>query len=177
MRSFEERLAQIQKRSKAILIKRKRRRILTGCIALLVCGGVCVALWAPDRGTEGMPNRGTILYASPGDVFSSNVTVGGSVKVTGEGISWRYSAAENVQKISALLKKAQITDNGAVILESYEDNQGTEGYTITVTDSEGIQTEYILRRGLLTNCTTKETFAVPEMELSELMRLLGISTD
>ena len=177
MRSFEERLAQIQKRSNAILIKRKKRRILTGCIALLVCGGVCVALWAPDRGTEGMPNSGTILYASPGDVFSSNVTVGGSVKVTGEGISRRYSAAENVQRIIDLFEKVQITDNGAVILESYESNQGTEGYTITVTDSEGVQTKYILRRGLLTNCATKETFTVPEMELSELMRLLGISTD
>lgn len=177
MRSFEERLAQIQKRSKAILIKRKRRRILTGCIALLVCGGVCVALRAPDRGTEGMPNSGTTLYASLGGTFSGDVTVGGSVKVTGEGVSQRYSAAENVQRIIDLFEKVQITDNGAVILESYESNQGTEGYTITVTDSEGVQTEYILRRGLLTNCATKETFTVPEMELSELMRLLGISND
>lgn len=191
MKSFEERIAEINRRSEAILKQRRQRRkhILTVCIPLVLCVVVLMPIVPPamcgSSGTSAAPessNEGSTDIPNIGGLPEADV---GSVVISGKDISQTYTSPEDVQRILELISaiaSAPETDGDEIWDYNFSegssgvpgDTETENGYRLRISSGDGTSTEYLLLDSMLINQTAREVFRPEENVLSELKDALGI---
>lgn len=180
MRSFEQRRAEIFRRSEERIKARKKRRcrVLAGCIPLVLCVCLYAAfvqggnMWDTAghmQDSDAMENMG----------IDSNGAFSGKVQVSGGGVSLTYTDQSGVSEILGII--AGITAVPETVLEAEantvavpEDAVREEGYVLICTDAQGSVTEYILTGSVLIERTTLTEHVLTEKEQDALRNVLGI---
>lgn len=185
MRSFEERIAEISRRSDKILKERKRRRkhILTACISLTLCGTLFSVFVLPDMVQDGTAAPGVTGYLPQG-VYESILITPTKIRVTGGGVSNTFTEAADLQHIADELAACVSTDGenkysaagtlGGDNYKEYGSELAQQAYTITVTMQGGLQRIYVLVGNTLENRDTGRTAQLTPDQAKALKTLLGI---
>lgn len=174
MRSFEERLAEIDRRSEKIVKARKRRRtgILAVCLPLAVCIGIAVPTLVKER------TRPNGQYQA--ESYSCAVA---EIRVSGPGLSRIYRQEQDILHILAGLDAYENSpeqnewvaeSDGLDNSESSELSISAAVYTITVTMGDGQVKKYRLEGCALEDLTVGKTYALTKAQRKELAELLGI---
>lgn len=165
--------------------RRKRRRILTLCLPLVVCLSLCsLAAFLPTfshKNAEAQPE--TYFDGSNGSYVCSYETV--TVR----------DLAEPEQTISNITDKAAVTKAYSAVF-AFDESRGTEenkhsaaggvdsgsyghsgGYLITFQTAEGAQSHCILHGNELYFAAKDQSVALTDAQVSQIETVLGISPD
>ena len=190
MRNFEERKAEVFRRSDKRIKERKQRRnhMLMACIPLVLCLTIFGAFLFPqlDDLKQAPESSNEHYFSGAMGTEADGGLFAGSVEVSGNGVSSYYTSVENVQGIMRLI-------NGIVAVpetddadkdENFvvEDSTSTElkgdhkenGYRILVKRSDGSSAEYLLVGSMLIDQATQNEFYMSEDTSKELKDALGI---
>lgn len=189
MRSLEERIAEIYRRSEMIVAQRKKRRkhILMACIPLVLCLSVFAAFVL-----LAMMPAGAKDAAAPenmrADASGSYGLYASKVKVTGSGLALIHTRQSEVLKISDYISQCTMETpenyeaaNGAAgkaesadsDYESIADTVST-GYSVTLIWEDGSKTEYLLDGDTLIHVSTGRYYPLSLTQANELKILLGL---
>ncbi len=201
MRSFDERIAEINRRSDAILQRRKqqKKRFLTACVPLALCLVVCSAWVLPSI----MPTRSNDPSGMPESVLDSDsqhshTGMGAAVvkiQVSNGDTTQTHTDAATIQAIMAQFDLLDINSPLYDLPVRGEDDEiepdksasanGTTGghiyhsttaqYAITVTMEKGASVEYRLVGTMLYNKTAGTSSQLTQEQLQRLLPLLGIA--
>ncbi len=190
MRNFEERKAEVFRRSEKRIKERKQRRnhILMTCIPLVLCLTIFGAFLFPQLDDlKQAPESNNEHYFS--GAMGTEVDGGlfaGSVEVSGNGVSSYYTSVENVQGIMRLINGivAVPETNDGDDLRDYITDESTSTdknenyqescYKIVVKRSDKTSTEYLLVGSVLIDQTTHQEYPVSEDAMKDLKNALGI---
>jgi len=195
MRNFEERKAEVFRRSEKRIKERKQRRnhILMACIPLVLCITLLGAFLFPRATPEDPRFNGSAGGGLTEEKFESLSCPIAKITVTGGNFSQTYKEVEDLLLISDQLysygsrgsETNGTTDDGIASegedrKENADDVSGSVAdsaniaYTITLITHEGVKTEYQLVGKTLKNLTTKQTYNLSQTQVNELYKLLGI---
>ena len=195
MRNFEERKAEVFRRSEKKIKERKQRRnhILMACIPLVLCITLLGAFLFPGATPEDPSFNGSAGGGLTEEKFESLSCPIAKITVTGGNFSQTYKEVEDLLLISDQLysygsrgsETNGTTDDGIASegedrKENADDVWGSVAdsaniaYTITLITHEGVKTEYQLAGKTLKNLTTKQTHNLSQTQVNELYELLGI---
>ena len=195
MRNFEERKAEVFRRSEKRIKERKQRRnhILMACIPLVLCITLLGAFLFPGATPEDPSFNGSAGGGLTEEKFESLSCPIAKITVTGGNFSQTYKEVEDLLLISDQLysygsrgsETNGTTDDGIASegedrKENADDVSGSVAdsaniaYTITLITHEGVKTEYQLVGKTLKNLTTKQTYKLSQTQVNELYELLGI---
>lgn len=195
MRNFEERKAEVFRRSEKRIKERKQRRnhILMACIPLVLCITLLGAFLFPGATPEDPSFNGSAGGGLTEEKFESLSCPIAKITVTGGNFSQTYKEVEDLLLISDQLysygsrgsETNGTTDDGIASegedrKENADDVSGSVAdsaniaYTITLITHEGVKTEYQLVGKTLKNLTTKQTYNLSQTQVNELYELLGI---
>lgn len=125
MRSHEERIAEISRRSEIIIKARKKlfRHILLTCIPLVLCVGLCIAFFLPEQ-DKSAEDAG--LYGEPmnGDSMGSSATGSLTCSYSQVKIQSNQAVADDVSLTIA--DRAEVTQIYSMILGLYHEDIKTE---------------------------------------------------
>lgn len=181
MRSFDERIAEINRRSERILKERKKRRkrLLLGCIPLAVCLIVFTALFLPKQApTEQAP---TSPVTNGSNAYFAQLAEQGKIKVSGPGIYKIYHDDSDVTRIIGALYGCSKPDS--VISDATGEGEATDnglngifstGYKITWTVSKS-NMQWRLTGNRLENITDGQSHTLTDSQVAFLKDTLGIS--
>lgn len=200
MRNFEERKAEVFRRSEKRIKERKARRnhILMACIPLVLCITLLSAFFLPGM----LPGETKDPDAADGAVGGLTENKSESlacaytkIDVIGNGISLSYTEASDMLSISNQLASYMVNEpeNSTSVDEhprgddfkndsaedSYVGTTGAtsaagEGYVITLTLHEGGTIAYRLTGNCLLDMAENKTYKLSQAQLKELNELLGI---
>ena len=195
MRNFEERKAEVFRRSEKRIKERKQRRnhILMACIPLVLCITILGAFLrlTPDGAAEPGDTR-PVVDGMGSDGFTSLSCPIAKITVSGNDFSISHTEVADLLLISDQLysygtrapssngNTDGVVDEDDVPKDNGEDVSGSimdsvnAAYTITMVTHEGEQTEYKLVGKTLTNLTTNQTYKLTQTQANELRTLLGI---
>ena len=153
--NFEARKAEILRRSKTRIQRRRRIRLL--CVPLALCavlGGLY--LWQPDVPEYVVRDSLSDTEAAVHTEAAMEQVLTGTVQVSAEGVFLLHEDATQVSQILQLL--SQIQETQLLLQESIgRDSQSTDqkqtGYRLLITDAQSIRTEYLLTDTQLENLT------------------------
>ena len=195
MRNFEERKAEVFRRSEKRIKERKQRRnhILMACIPLVLCITLLGAFLFPGATPEDPSFNGAAGGGLTEEKFESLSCPIAKITVKGGNFSQTYKEVEDLLLISDQLysygsrgsETNGTTDDGIASegedrKENADDVSGSVAdsaniaYTITLITHEGVKTEYQLVGKTLKNLTTKQTYNLSQTQVNELYELLGI---
>lgn len=199
MRNFEERKAEVFRRSEKRIKERKQRRnhILMACIPLVLCITILGAFLRPNVTPDGAADPGDTRPVVDGmshPIQSPSLTYPiANITVSGNGFSQTYSEVEDLLLISDLLysygtraPESNGTIDEAVPGEGEDRKENTDdmsgiisdttnaAYTITMVTHEGVKTEYQLSGNTLKNLTTNQSYTLSQTQVDELQKMLGI---
>ena len=198
MRNFEERKAEVFRRSEKRIKERKARRnhILIACIPLVLCLTIFGTFLFPGITPEDPKNPISNESATGGlteDRCESLTCPIAKITVNGSSFSKSYTNVSEILLISDQLYSCGtrgpetsgntnhvVAPEGEDRKENADDVSGSiadsanTGYTITLTMREGEKTEYYLAGNTLKNITTKQTYKLTQTRVNELHELLGI---
>lgn len=190
MRSNEERIAEIYRRSEAIIRQRKKRRkqVLLACVPLVLCMTLFAAFVLPAMMPASMKDA-----AAPenmlADASGGRGLYAAKVKVTGPNLVLLHTLQQEVLRISDYINNCTLEppaspetpeNNGVPGKEAADTHYGDitdtadTGYTITLFLEDGSKTQYRLEDGLLRNLETNKAYPLSPTQVSELKALLGI---
>ena len=193
MRDFEERKAEVFRRSKKRIKEREQRRkhILLTCIPMVLCIMMLGVYVLPEMRAENSPDG--VIVPEFSDTNSAAETVEdclhslftGTVEVSGNGVSHSYSSDRDVQQILGLINDivANPEDDydeshrGFSVNESLVadvNEKKDESYKILVRHSDGTETKYLLAGNMLIDQSTLENFHMDEATCFALKHALGI---
>ncbi|MBO5954216.1 MAG: hypothetical protein J6Q53_08925 [Oscillospiraceae bacterium] len=204
MRSFEQRIAEINRRSEEIIRKRRRsRRVLAACAPLL-CVVLCAVLMLSGGANNGaepgsMKEQGSLDGADPGRYPSSPVV---AIKLTSNQGSYSYDDPQELDRVLAAIDVIFGSDQilGGVQGDPSKENNGSSTdatldfnnggantggtdiywgtdqskYTIHLVHKDGTVTRYTLQGLTLKVAGTEKSYDVPEDALVALRLALGI---
>ena len=189
MRNFEERKAEVFRRSEKRIKERKQRRnhMLMACIPLVLCLTIFGAFLFPQMDDlKQAPESSNEQFSGAMGTDEDGGLFAGSVEVSGNGVSSYYTSVENVQGIMRLINgivavpetndgddlRDYITDESTSTdkNENYQENC----YKILVKRSDGSSTEYLLVGSVLIDQTTQQEYPVSEDTMKNLKKALGI---
>lgn len=199
MRNFEERKAEVFRRSEKRIKERKARRnhILMACIPLVLCITILGAFLRPNITPDGAVDPGDtrpVVDGMGNPIQSPSLTCPiDSITISGNGFSQSYSEVEDLLLISDLLYSygTRAPESNGIIdeavpgegedrKENTDDMSGiisdstNAAYTITMVTHEGVKTEYQLFGNTLKNLTTNQSYTLSQTQVDELQKLLGI---
>ena len=200
MRNFEERKAEVFRRSEKRIKERKQRRnhILMACIPLVLCITLFSAFFLPGMLPGDTKDPGIADGAVGGLTENKSESLACAytkIDVIGNGISLSYTKASDVLSISNQLASYMVNEpeNSPAVgegtrgddfkNESAEDGYiGTTGatsaagtgYVITLTLHEGGAIAYRLSGNSLLDVAENKTYKLTQAQLEELNELLGI---
>ncbi|MBQ9838474.1 MAG: hypothetical protein IJO56_03115 [Oscillospiraceae bacterium] len=195
MRNFEERKAEVFRRSEKRIKERKARRnhILMACIPLVLCITLLGAFLFPGATPEDPNFNGPAGGGLTEDRFESLSCPIAKITVTGGDFSRTYKDVEDLLLISDQLysygsrgDETNGTSNNGIAAEGEDRKENADdiygnitdhsnvAYTITLVTHEGVKTEYRLVGKTLKNLTTKQTYNLSQTQVNELYELLGI---
>ena len=197
MRSFEERIAEIERRSEKIKRERRQRRkhVLMTCVPLVVIAGMCAGIGfingdrksAPPTDIESAGYQEAVGMDENLPEVSIRVQ---SVQVSGEELVLTFSEPEDIVAIMNCLSPysyATRAPGSGLTTETAEEDNTVESsvmdstsshdeYTITVIlEGAGEVNIYSIRGNTLKNHQEEETYTLTEKQLKELKTLLGIA--
>ena len=195
MRNFEERKAEVFRRSEKRIKERKARRnhILMACIPLVLCITLLGAFLFPGATPEDPSFNGSAGGGLTEEKFESLSCPIAKITITGGNFSQTYREVEDLLLISDQLysygsrgnetngttddsiasEGEDRKENADVIYGNVTDHSNV-AYTITLVTHEGVKTEYQLIGKTLKNLTTKQTYNLSQTQVNELYELLGI---
>lgn len=202
MRNFEERKAEIFRRSENRIIGRKRtvRKVMFGCLPLFICITVFSVLYLPGRFSnmedkismedvvsnmmpvvipetipELLPNEGDCEPMVPQDKPSSERAV--KIEVYGsDSVSFTLTSKESialVEEIIAELSAKEDANDGD--LYDTPDGVDIDEYTIVLTYDNQQETTYRLIGNIMIAVESEQRYQLTPKRLDELMNTLGIS--
>ena len=194
MRDFEERKAEVFRRSEKRIKERKRRRkhVLLTCIPMVLCIMMLGVYVLPEMRAENLPDVEIAPEFSDADSVTETVEdclnslFAETVEVSGNGISRSYSSNRDVQQILGLIDEivANPAANCDDSLRDYDTNESAvadfneerkdQSYKIRVRHSDGSETEYLLIGNMLIEQSTQEKFHMDETTCFALKDALGI---
>lgn len=197
MRNFEERKAEVFRRSEKRIKERKQRRnhILMACIPLVLCITILGAFLRPGVTSDGAADPGDTIPVMDGmgnPIQSPSLTCPiAKITVSGNDLSLSITEVSDLLLISDKLysygtraPSSNGTTNEEVVDKAPEDNaEDVSGsimdstnavYTITLVMHEGEKTEYQLSGNTLKNLTTNQSYTLSQTQVNELQELLGI---
>jgi hypothetical protein len=194
MRDFEERRAEVFRRSEKRIKERKQRRkhILLTCIPMVLCIMMSGVYVLPKMRAENLPDWNIAPEFSDThpaaetveDCLSSLVT--DTVEVSGNRISHSYSSNRDVQRILGLIdeivetpvtvRDESLSDFAAIesAVTDSDDELKDMSYRILVRHSDGSETEYLIIGNMLMDQSTQEAFHMDEATSFALKEALGI---
>ena len=189
MRNFEERKAEVFRRSEKRIKERKQRRnhILMTCIPLVLCLTIFGAFLFPQMDDlKQAPESSNEQFSGAMGTDEVGGLFAGSVEVSGNGVSSYYTSVENVQGIMRLINGivAVPETNDGDDLRDYITDESTSTdknenyqescYKIVVKRSDKTSTEYLLVGSVLIDQTTQQEYPVREDTMKDLKNALGI---
>ena len=189
MRNFEERKAEVFRRSEKRIKERKQRRnhILMTCIPLVLCLTIFGAFLFPQMDDlKQAPESSNEQFSGAMGTDEDGGLFAGSVEVSGNGVSSYYTSVENVQGIMRLINGivAVPETNDGDDLRDYITDESTSTdknenyqescYKIVVKRSDKTSTEYLLVGSVLIDQTTQQEYPVGEATMKDLKNALGI---
>lgn len=187
MRNFEDRMAEITRRSDTRIQKRKemRRRVLAACVPLVMCvflGGA----YLMGRGTEvrngdiSVEDKATVLE-SAAQSFLGSVAVEGSSTYT---VQQDRQAVEKVQRILEQIISSEITasynqtdsqtDRASYLPGPNKEYSLHKEYSITCIDPQGNESTYLLSGMSLKDCQSGNIYGLTGKQRTDLLNALGI---
>ncbi len=189
MRSFEERKAEIFKRSEIRIVKRKKgQKILTLCIPLVLCVSLLSVIFIPkislfgDKSSDfGYTNLSDVAYTS------LEVTNNTTIKTNSKNYS-NQTDIDNAYKVivsffsdnDCLPSEDNKYKNPEASADDFSNNNYSQDssksatYTITFSSKNGSVLIYVLDGNTLTNNTTKEKANLTDTQLSQLKKALNL---
>ena len=189
MRNFEERKAEVFRRSEKRIKERKQRRnhMLMACIPLVLCLTIFGAFLFPQMDDlKQAPESSNEQFSGAMGTDEDGGLFAGSVEVSGNGVSSYYTSVENVQGIMRLINgiMAVPETNDGDDLRDYITDESTSTdknenyqescYKIVVKRSDKTSTEYLLVGSVLIDQTTHQEYPVSEDDMKDLKNALGI---
>ena len=189
MRNFEERKAEVFRRSEKRIKERRARRnhILMTCIPLVLCLTIFGAFLFPQMDDlKQAPESSNEQFSGAMGTDEVGGLFAGSVEVSGNGVSSYYTSVENVQGIMRLINGivAVPETNDGDDLRDYITDESTSTdkneyyqescYKIVVKRSDKTCTEYLLVGSVLIDQTTHQEYPVSEDAMKDLKNALGI---
>ena len=190
MRSFEERVAEINRRSEKILQDRKTRRkhILFACVPLVLCIGFCAAFILPN----GSPAKDTApenVTEAPKDGMAAGSLVCSyeTVHIQSPAYARTVTDRASVAKIYGAILDIYPEESDAIASGqgnkgSATDGRGEQiygqagGYGITFTTADGTEDVYVLQGNVLEKLRTGETVALTAEQQYNLYAALGLES-
>lgn len=183
MTDLEQRLAEINRRSKIIRYQRKQRRtrILAVCIPAVLCIGLCTAFLVPSGAANqapGTPENFTIAFATVSGSGNGTCSIE-QIQVSGADEVHTYTDAEQILAIWDQLQALTKKDSGENYSGSTQIPSGplyAMGNTCTIhlTLKEGEVHTYRLTGERLTDTQTGCTYTLTQAELTALNQALQI---
>ena len=189
MRNFEERKAEVFRRSEKRIKERKQRRnhMLMACIPLVLCLTIFGAFLFPQMDDfKQAPESSNEQFSGAMGKDEVGGLFAGSVEVSGNGVSSYFTSAENVQGIMRLINGivAVPETNDGDDLRDYitEESTSTDAnenyqencYKIVIKRSDGNSTEYLIVGSVLIDQATQQEYPVKEDTMKDLKDALGI---
>lgn len=193
MRSFEQRIAEIDRRSKEIFTARRQRRkhILTACVPLALCLTLFSAFILHGKAPLKSENPAGIQPEAGGITGSWDVSI---IEVCGREVSLSRSEIRAVQRFFQQLSSlhtpgagyngtGNIATKGEESKESANEsfnpnedisNSANMVFTITLIARDGSKTEFYLFGSILENRTAGLTYSLTPNELAVMTELLGV---
>lgn len=196
MRDFEERKAEIFRRSeRRIAQRRRRKRVIISCIPLVICIAVLSVIHVPNL-LPATGNEDNALIETNTDQMSPTETQAvsySSVKVQGRneknGYYKEIEEPENVEKIVNTIEKYNAEKENAAPSDNYTDSAAAgssststqsmpeedakeDGYKITVVSSDGREMVYTIIGDCLSDLTNGKNVFLTESQLYEISSLL-----
>ena len=186
MRTTEERIAEINRRS-MLYIKRKKA-ILLSCVPVILC----ICFWGAYVGLQ-QPHKETDLATPPAELqdmaSNTNATIPTpsgsllSVQILGPGTDICLTDNNTLSRFQAVWEPiiATVNKNNAPSLgvsatptDTWDPNTD---YLITLTGQDGNTTEFLLTDGVLLNKETSDTYLPDAQQLIALFTCLDIPFD
>ena len=162
MRSFDERMDEIKRRSQTIFAQRKKQRkqLLLTCVPLVLCLVVLGGIWLGTPGKR--PQTPTASVPR--------------LEVSGAEFKRDCTDSQTVQQLQDLLAHCQTSSllNDSVNLPTKSDPHGTSPYTITLVTEAGETLYYRLVGNKLTDEISGQVTLLTPKQLREITALLGI---
>ena len=198
MRNFEERKAEVFRRSENRIRERKRNRnrILALCVPLCLILTVMSVIMLPSMLSIGDKNSAADGLGNMAGGIESNAVLTMHVELLGKDDALQSDVmnedANTVTQVYNSIESLFITAGenkkpaaGQESAEDYEDkhmenySQGTtttlsSGYRITFKTDKDIKAVYILNGNILTNAQTNEKVTLSEEQRSQILNELGI---
>lgn len=185
MRNFEQRIAEISRRSEMIFKQRKRRRrLLITCTPLVLCLGLLAVFLLPPESKGSAPES-----SAESSAHSTSCSVA-RIEITGAGVSVVHTAPSEVLLISKQLSAYTSEDSNATAVEDSDTSQDdaessnstvtdssvsiTREYTITLILHDRSTKTYTLAGSTLSDHSTRQTCILTRKQLQALQDLLGI---
>ena len=195
MRNFEERKAEVFRRSEKRIQERKQRRnhLIMACLPLVLCITILGAFLFPGGTPEDPGFNGAAGGGLTEEKFESLSCPIAKITITGGNFSQTYREVEDLLLISDQLysygsrgSETTGTTDDSIVSEGEDRKENADdiygnitdhsnvAYTITLVTHEGVKTEYRLAGKTLENLTTKQTYHLSQTQVNELYELLGI---
>ena len=184
MRDFEERKAEIFRRSDERIQKRKRNRnrLLACCIPLCICMVTCAYICVAGLpSSDVMPGALEMCGEAHGMASCSYVSVEIQQHKKGNEAHLEITQPDDVASIAdtiyLLFHSFHLEGEGCLgeaVANPDEifENNSEEIYTITLTASDGSRMDYVLAGNYLRDETTKQYLNLTDEQLSELKSIL-----
>lgn len=179
MRSLEQRIAEIDRRSNEIFKKRKkmRRHLLTACVPVVLCAGLCFLLIPPSTvplDSISPPAATDSLYGnkSHSSLIISTIP---QIEISCNGQSRICSDPAVIQNINALLISYTTDSERGTVGASGTHNQSAV-YTITLTRSDGTFSRYRLENTTLTEEVSNQVYYLTQAQAEDLLRVLSFDS-
>lgn len=197
MRSLEQRIAEINRRSEEILKKRKmgRKRLLAACVPVALGISLAFAVGMPEKATDDGVAPGTpesLVCGTPESIVEDVSCAYVRMEILGDGLAKVYmeqdriiSVAECLQeytcKFSELQDAAGVEETAA--MDKYQTATGTrgetnysasQGYTVILESAEGDSFAYFLAGNVLYEGDGQRSYQLTQEQAEQLRNLLGI---
>lgn len=178
MRSFEERKAEILRRSNARIRARKKRRVgaLLCCIPMFVCVTFFAVMILPAMMPAG--SAAPDEKAAQDSLFCADILV----EIETDGYCRQYTDQNVIVEISNAIHAVTNAENDPVLGETpaetteiyLSDSKVVQTCTVTFTDREGNTTAYVLTERSLYAKETETTYALTNEQSAALRQTLGL---
>lgn len=178
MRNFEERKAEIFRRSEDRIKERKRtrNRITVWCVSLFLCGATYTVMRLPSMFsmTKGTDNS---VQMDVENENCSNTTV--MVRVSKGDFVYRHTRLETLEEIEKVIDNivCEAEDFEYTLTEGSDISSKNNGYMIVFTKDNGNETIFYLNESVLINQKTKMAYGLSDNEMAELKKVLGIPAE
>lgn len=179
MRSLEEYQAEIFRRSKARIEKRKklRIRIISLCIPLCLCAGAWLLWQHPKETANRSPEETFVDMEAPmaADAPESMMHARAEWE-TPKGIVYTVTELSSITALENILLYSNDTITNSSGITGYDQHKEHDsGCRITLITSDGMENSWILQENTLTNCQTGVIITLTEDDLTRLYEIFGIT--